>query len=213
MEYTANKQIFTTSRQPSIGLSLLDDYPNASHISNVEHLKSEKIQAKTKALQLALNQAGLKKTTEAIKFHSGKAPTICTDWLLSLSHSGTWLYAGAVSTKSGERAVHFGIDIEQMKQRNFLRLNSFLGWQQPAVNATHFYRRWTLTESLYKALSSQPNNIDFSAWFKMLDEKLLENITTSEVLSINFQGWYWQVEWPHFCDNVIACVTYGLAPR
>ena len=213
MEFTTKKQLFTISKQPELGLSLLDGYPDARNIFITEQKESEKIQAKIKVLQLALQHAGHKKATAPIEFLSGKAPTIRSDWLLSLSHSGTWLYAGAMPAKSDQRAVYFGIDVEQKKQRDFPRLGSFLGWQRPSIDATHFYRRWTLTESLYKALSMQQEKINYITWFKMLDDKLLENIHTSKAISINFHGWYWHVEWPHFCDNVITCVAYGLAPK
>lgn len=213
MEFTVKKQLFTSSKQPALGLSLIDDYPDASSILNTEQKESEKIQVKTKALHLALQQAGHKKGKAPIKFLAGKAPTTTSDWLLSLSHSCSWLYAGAIAAASDNKLAHIGIDIEQKKQRDFHRLGSFLGWQQPSVDAVHFYRRWTLTESLYKAISTKQEKKFLNCWFKMLDDKLLENINTTEAISIHNQGWYWQAEWPHFSENVITCAVYGLAPE
>ncbi len=80
--------------------------------------------------------------------------------VLSLAHSGPLLLAAAGKPQTKEFVL--GVDVEQLRERDFARIEAHMGWRDASslrlegncqlTENLLFYRRWTLAESLYKAL-------------------------------------------------------------
>lgn len=118
---------------------------------------------------------------------------------LSLSHSGNLLLAAAAAP-----GHQLGVDVERLRSRDFQRIETHLGWSeadqllasqgqgQGPERQLLFYRRWTLAESLYKALGIL-NLEDFTA----LEYLAVQNLSAWDT------GWrrtmvrsqLWEVRW------------------
>ncbi len=174
-----------------IGLAL-GEYPGRSALK-----------AKRLCMGHALSQVDVGVTGEEVRFPTGKAPMVDRNCVLSLSHSGDWLLCAAARPGQPDSGVLFGVDLERNRPRAFDRIGHVLGWPSQSESAVHFYRRWTLVESLYKAVGDE--------WRELF--ALVEHVTGDSVqrFEIDSDGWHWEVWWPTLLPGVTTCVVDGVS--
>lgn len=156
------------------GWTLLGGYPTLSPVDRAV-ANQQKVQAVLRALHLMGSAQAAGWTAQNLQFGRGEAPTVVAGSdpelaytgvcpILSLAHSGGLLLVAAgtgAETGSGSD-LRVGADVERLRARDFQRLEAHMGWSEAASLWPHkkgeapeqllFYRRWTLAESLYKAL-------------------------------------------------------------
>ncbi len=150
------------------------------------------------ALASALQTAGAKKGGRAdVQFPPAAAPHYTAPWVLSLTHSGGWLAAAAAKGPG----VAIGVDVERHRLRDFSRIGQFLGWASPSQDQAHFYRRWTLAESLFKAVGGARAKASFNT----LDCALQTLASDTQQRSANLSGYRYTVMWPRTGSDHTLC--------
>ena len=158
----------------------------------------------------ALAKLGVDASNLRITFLAGKAPQTAPEWLLSLSHSGRSLMAGAVSTRTNRQTMRFGVDIETNRERQYSKLERYLDWVGTSIDGVTFYYRWTLGEALFKAMDTRQRHDDFSKTFAKLDLVRQSRKRRSDVIEAQTDDWLWQAYWPELADGATACVVLGV---
>lgn len=174
-----------------IGLAL-GEYPGRSAFK-----------AKRLCMGHALSQVDVGFAGEEVRFPTGKAPLVDGNCVLSLSHSGDWILCAAARSGQPDSGLLFGVDLERHRTRDFDRIGHVLGWPSQSESTIHFYRRWTLVESLYKAVGD--------GWRQPFE--LLDCVTgdSGRRFEIDSGGWRWEVWWPTLLLGVTTCVVNGVS--
>ncbi|MGI9326429.1 MAG: 4'-phosphopantetheinyl transferase family protein, partial [Pseudomonadales bacterium] len=150
-------------------------------------------------LDAALQLAGASGEQPDVQFVPAvaAAPLCTAPWVLSLSHSGPWIATAAAKGPG----IAVGVDVEQHKPRDFSRIDQFLGWTSPSQDQDHFYRRWTLAESLFKAAGGIQAKVSFIT----LDCALQTLASDTQQRSVNLSGYRYTAMWPRTGSNYTLC--------
>ena len=160
------------------------------------------LEAKRFCMGRALSRVDPGFTGDDVRFPTGKAPMVAGDCVLSLSHSASWLLCTAARPCRSDSIIVCGVDLERNRSRVFDRIGHVLGWPSQSESAMHFYRRWTLMESLYKAIGAEWRDL-----FGLFDHVTKDDVRRFE---LNSNGWRWQVWWPALVAGSTVCVVSGV---
>ena len=209
-----------------LGWTLWSDYPARAE----QPLKRAQQSASlTRALSLLggswVSAAGLASGWE-VQLCAGSAPRLISSAencesaapTLALSHSGNLLLAAAA-----EPGHQLGVDVERLRDRDFQRLETHMDWRaadqllpgsvQEIERKLLFYRRWTLAESLYKALGIV--NLEC---FTALENLAPQNITAWDTgwRRTSVRAHSWDVRWWRvgaLQQAALVCLLRGVGDR
>lgn len=158
---------------------------------------------KNECMLRALDGVGVHRVDNPVAFPSGGAPTVAGGCVLSLSHSGPWLLCAAVRASSSCATLRLGVDLEHNLPRGFEQIRGALGWPSACDDPSHFYRRWTLAESLFKAVGTE--------WRQLFDRFDHATGRTARRHESESNGLRWLVRWPQLVTGCTVCVVTGVA--
>ena len=158
---------------------------------------------KSECMARALVGVGAPRAIDAVIFPPGRAPTVGQpgNCVLSLSHSGPWLLCAAAREMSCSVSPRLGVDLEHDRPRGFEAICRALHWPGASKDPSHFYRRWTLAESMYKAVGAEWREL-----FELFDDVTRETARRHES---DAGGFRWQVWWPRLVTGCTICVVSG----
>lgn len=143
----------------------------------------------------------------AVRWPRNSPPLASEPWQLAFAHSGAWTLAAATARPQ----TALGADLERCRPRRYERLERHLGWSGSASLA-HFYRRWTLAESCFKAVR-QPvaSGHDAAAIFAALDSAANYRTSSGTLQQLALDTGLAELAWYAPTPGLLAC-TLLLAP-
>lgn len=170
-------------------------------------------QGRPRARQALLRQAAALDVTASaalgpVCWPRNSPPRADGSWRLAFAHTGSWTLAAATARQN----TALGADIERCKPRRYQRLERYLGWPLGSASLAHFYRRWTLAESCFKAAREpETGGADARTIFAALDCEADYRARDGALQRLALNAGTAEIAWHTPVPGLVAC-TLLIAP-